>query len=431
VVTRGIPPIGWRPVDRRWISLGAIAAAIAAGIAGFSAGPSRLSAAQGGIPERLPGEALSERRTLVPIESYHVVLQALRRRYLGHLPSDIELTHAAIRGVLRTLDDPFTRFLNPTQFRALLDENQGTFVGIGVELDPNPTPQGYFRVYRTFENSPAAAAGLRAGDVIVRVDGRDVGRLPLSELNRRIRGPVDTRVVLTIRRPGEARPRDLTITRKPVEYPIVEWRMLAGQIGYIALAEFNETADAKVGRALEALQRDGMKALIFDLRGNRGGILEAAIDVASRFIPPGKTVLITVESGVRSEKVARGDRYLGPDLPLFVLIDADTASAAEIVAGAIKDHGVGTLIGETTFGKGLVQQVVPLSDRSGLVVTTARYLTPRGREVDRGPGYRGGIEPDVVVATPAEAGDEDPQLNRALTLAQERVGGRSPAPGPR
>ncbi|MBI3910743.1 MAG: S41 family peptidase [Armatimonadetes bacterium] len=386
--------------------------------------------AQGGLPEWAQGPRLGTgEQQLTPVQTYHRVLQDLKAKFAGDLPADIKLTYGAIRGLMHSLDDPYTRFLDPEEYKELRQENEGEFVGIGAALDPEPTKEGYIRINRPYPDTPAAAAGLHAGDFITKVDGKSVVGLTVEQVVQRIRGQANTPVRLTILRPGGQKSFDVAIVRQPVEYPVVEYEMKDGQVGYVSLMQFNEMADSKLERAIRDLERQGMKGLILDLRGNPGGMLESAVDVSSRFVPPDRPVVIIVESGgQREERRARASKYLGGKYPLVLLLNRHSASASEIVAGAIKDHGTGTLIGETTFGKGLVQQVVPLSDGSALMVTTAKYLSPKGTEINRGSDYRGGVAPDIEVDSSAtDERTKGPQFERALSFLREKLKLSAPA----
>jgi carboxyl-terminal processing protease len=250
---------------------------------------------------------------------------------------------------------------------------------------------------------------------------------------------MDTTVKLTLRRkepkakkedPDKFETIEVTIKRRPVQLPVVEHEMLEGNVGYVTLTQFNEIADDKLDQAVKDLQRQGMKALILDLRANPGGLLQAAQEVASRFVPEGKNVVIVVEKNHEQplKSIAARTRY---NLPLIVLVNRSSASASEIVSGAIKDYHVGTIVGSTTFGKGLVQTVVPLMDRSAVVITTAKYLTPSRKDINRSLTARGGIDPDVEVPITEEDFIKlnDVQLQKALEMLQQQTGYVKPVAG--
>lgn len=382
--------------------------------------------ARGGLPELFsslrPGGG---GRELDPINTYNKVLQVVRERYYGESPTATRLTYTAIKGMLNSLDDPYTRFLDPQDYAELRQDNSGEFEGIGAQLEGVPTKEGYVRISRPLPGGPAAKAGVKRGDMISKIDGTSVVGLTVDQAVKKIRGKADTTVRLTLVRPGQKEPVEVAIVRKPVEFEVVESRMEEGKIGYISLAQFNELADRKIAAAIKDLEAKGMKGLVLDLRGNPGGLLDAAIDIGSRFIPPGKNVVVIVEAG--GDKDARrtnAHNYLGGKWPLVVLVNRTSASASEIVAGAIKDNKAGTILGTTTFGKGLVQTVVPLDDGSACMITTAKYLTPLEHDINRSREQRGGVEPDVPVEITEEQflKGQDVQLKRAVDLLHQQTG---------
>jgi carboxyl-terminal processing protease len=402
------------------------------------AGAQRRQLAQGGLPEsqarvRVPDGGQG---ALEPLHAYYQVLSALKDRYYGPMPADAPLTYAAIRGLLRPLDDPYTRFLDPASYRVLLEENHGGYIGLGALMEPNPTREGWPRIHRVLRDTLAARAGLRPLDVVLKVNGVSTRNKSMQTLTNMLRGKEGTPVRLTIRRQGSVRPIEVRILRQEVAFEIVESGMLEGKVGLIFMSEFNELSDAQVDRALTRLEQQGMRALILDLRGNRGGTLDAAQEVASRFLPSGRTVvtIMAKEGGPEVRKVLdakHNHRFNQPGqtLPLVVLVNRTSASAAEIVSGAIQDHHAGTLMGTTTYGKGLVQTVVPLRGGAAIAITSAHYLTPNGTDINRGKGRRGGITPDVLVEATEQdwVHRNDVQLKKALALLHQKIGYRRPS----
>lgn len=390
--------------------------------------------AQGGLPESIfslrPG---GEGRALDPVQTYSKVLTLVRDNFYGaEIPPDRKMTYTAIRGMLNTLDDPYTRFLDPEEYRSLREENEGEFEGIGAQLDGAPTKEGYVRIVKPIPNGPASKAGVKKNDLITRVDGQSIVGLTVDQAVKKIRGKAGTVVRLTVQRSGEPKPVEIAITRAPVQFEIVEHRMLEDNVtGYVSLQQFNEMSDKKLEDAIRDMESKGMKALVLDLRGNPGGLLDAAIDVSSRFIPNGKGVVWIVESGGEKElrKTNNRVRYLASRWPLAVLVNRTSASASEIVSGAIKDNKAGIIIGNTTFGKGLVQTVVPLEDGSACMITTAKYLTPSQRDINRSREQRGGVEPDYEVEYTEQQylKGEDPQLKKAMDVLHEKIGFVPPA----
>jgi carboxyl-terminal processing protease len=386
--------------------------------------------ARGGLPELFSSlRAGGNGRELDPINSYNKVMQLVRERYYGETPTPRRMTYTAVRGMLAALDDPYTRFLTPEDYAELRQENHGEFEGIGAQLEGVPTKEGFIRISRPIKGGPAEKAGVQRGDLITKVDGKSVVGMTVDQAVKIIRGRADTTVRLTLQRGAAKTSIEVAIVRKPVEFEVVESRMGADKVGYVYLAQFNELADLRLEKAIKEMERDGMKALVLDLRGNPGGLLDSAIDISSRFIPANKGVVVIVENG--GEKDARQtnkSKYLGGKWPLVVLVNRTSASASEIVAGAIKDNNAGTIVGTTTFGKGLVQTVVPLEDLSACMITTAKYLTPSEKDINRSREQRGGVEPDVVVEISEEQflANNDVQLKKALELLHEKIGYRSP-----
>jgi len=381
--------------------------------------------AQGGLPDRIFNvRPTGSGRELDPAHTYTKVLGELKDRYYGPIPTDMRLTYAAVRGMLNTLDDPYTRFLDPEEYADLRQENDGAFEGIGAHLDPRPTTEGYIRIVKPLANGPADKAGIKRGDLISKVDGKSIVGLSVDQAVKIIRGKANSVVRLTVIRRGTPKPLDVAIVRQPVEFEVVDYRMLEGNIGYVSLAQFNEMADPKIERAVKDLERRGMKGLILDVRGNPGGLLDAAIDISSRFIPARQTVVVIQEAGgERDPRKTDAGKFLNPKWPLVVLINRTSASASEILAGAIKDNGAGKLVGTTTFGKGLVQTVVPLEDNSACMITTAKWLRPTGKDINRSRDQRGGVEPDYPVEITEEEwmANKDPQLDRARELVRQEL----------
>lgn len=350
------------------------------------------------------------------------VQDILQREYYASLPSDQEMVYNAIRGVVDSLGDPHTAFADPEHARLFSEDLSGSFQGIGTHVEMR---DDQLVIVSLLPGAPAEQAGLRPGDVILAVDGEPLAGMSLFEAVTRIRGPQGTRVTLTIQRPNEP-PFDVVLTRARIEVPTVEARELAeGRIGYLRIFEFNERAPREVEVALRKLlaspsvRRTGKpQALILDLRDDPGGYLHVAVDVASQFLGDGLVLMEQRKDGTVEEHRARtGGLATDPDLPLVVLVNQGTASAAEIVAGAIQDQNRGVLIGERTFGKGSVQVTHTLSDQSSLRVTIARWFTPSGREI-----HGQGLAPDLEVPreTDAESG-RDTQLQAAIEYLLDRL----------
>jgi len=322
-----------------------------------------------------------------------------------------EMIHGAIRGMVSTLGDRHTSFLEPSQATIFREDLEGEFGGIGATV--GLTEDGSLRVSKPLPGSPAEAAGLQSGDIILEVDGQAVRGMDLVQAISLIRGPRDTEVELLIQREG----RDaklFSIRRQQITVPITEARELEEGIAYLALWECNGRAPAEVEERLQELMEAGPKGLILDLRGNPGGFLYVAVDVASQFLDSG---LILTERGTEGQETRHEAKPggLATDVPLAVLVDAGTASAAEIIAGAIQDRARGIVIGSTTFGKGSVQTTERLSDGSALQVTIRRWYTPNGQEI-----HGRGLVPDIQVDLTEDdlASGRDPQLEKATSYLQ-------------
>jgi carboxyl-terminal processing protease len=374
-------------------------------IAGFAAG-------RGVSPANL-GRLFGPARVNPSSPTFDVLWEAwdlVEQNYYDPLPPETERAYGAIDGMLRTLDDPYTGFV-PPDVAQLIDENQtGSFEGIGAYVEQGP--EGGIQIIRVFEGGPAEQAGVRAGDLIVVVDGQDITRMTLGEGLLLVRGPAGSQVRLTLLRGEEPEVVEVTLTRARIEIPTVEARTLEGDIAYVALFEFNQQAAPRLESAIEELLEDQPRALILDLRNNPGGLLDQSVAVSDLFLPEGTVVIQRdSEGGERIYESQDGD--IAEEIPLIVLVNRFSASASEIVAGALQDRGRAILIGETTFGKGSVQVQYQLSDGSLLRVTQAKWYTPDGTSISET-----GITPDIAVPTPEEAAEGDPQLERALEYIQ-------------
>lgn len=335
------------------------------------------------------------------------VLGLLEEQFYGELPDQQTLTYGAIRGMLLTLDDPYTSFIDP-QITAILNEDaSGSFEGIGAHVTMRE--DGYLEIADLIPGQPAEAAGILPGDIILAVGDQSIVGLGLYEAISYIRGPAGTDAVLTILRADEEEPLIITVTRARIEVPIVEYRMLDDGIGYVLLTEFDANAADSVQDALKDLLRQKPKGLIFDLRSNPGGWLDQSIKVADLFLNEG-LVAIERDSSGSEQQFYSYDGDIGEDIPVVVLVNRGSASASEIVAGALHDRGRAVLIGTKTLGKGSVQRPNALSDGSQLRVTIARWYTPNDNSI-----HGDGLEPDILVEFPNDTpSGEDPQLERAI-----------------
>jgi len=342
----------------------------------------------------------------------------IEANFLGTLPESRRVTYGAIRGSLATLDDPYTVFIEPAARDVERERLQGSFGGIGAYITRSEETGEV--MLEPIPGNPAEAAGILAGDVLLAVDGREItAAMTVPEIIDLVKGEKGTTVTLTVRHPDAVGPVDISVVRDDILLPSVAYRLLEADptIGYVALSRFSGESGNEVGAALQDLLAQGATRLVLDLRQNGGGLRDAAVDVADHFLDSGPVLYL--ESQEEGEIVYNAtDETLAPDQPLVVLIDGGTASASEIVAGALSDRQRATLIGSKSFGKGSVQLVFDLSDGSSVHVTSARWLTPNHRTLDGN-----GLEPDIPVATTQEDIDNgrDPVLDRAVQYLQVAV----------
>jgi carboxyl-terminal processing protease len=327
--------------------------------------------------------------------------------FYAELPDTKTQVYGSIRGMLAALGDPNSFFIEPPDREIEEAQFQGRYGGIGAEYTMR---NGYLVVMTAFEDTPASRAGIRPGDIIVAVDGAEVFGLSQNEAILLIRGPVGSKVELTIRREGEPEPLIFQLTREEIEPPTVTWELKEEGIGYLKLSFFSQRTSEELRHAIVQLQSQGATRLILDLRNNPGGLIGAAVDVASQFIDTG-VILYQRDAQGNDQPFPAKEGGLATETPLAVLVNGGTASAAEIVAGALRDHQRALLIGEKTFGKGSIQTVHELSDRSSIHVTTAHWLTPQDHEIEGA-----GLIPDLEVPMTQEDIDNqrDPQLDQAL-----------------
>jgi len=377
---------------------------------GFAAHSLAVTLAARGIAV---GSASAEDDLLLFREAWGIVQD--RFVYRENLDSR-RMIHGALRGMVDALgDEGHTRFLTPDELRHSQEALSGKLEGIGAEIsirDGRPV------IVAAIEGSPAARGGLQAGDVILAVGGEDTARMPLTELTRKVRGPRDSQVTLTLLRPSTNETREVTLTREEIQLRVVTWTMVPGTtIAHLHLAHYSERARDELVQALGELRAAGATALVLDLRDDPGGLLDQAVQVTSQFIAEGNVLLEEDAARARKPYPVQGEGA-ARDLPLVVLVNRGTASAAEITAGAIQDHGRGLLVGETTFGTGTVLATFPLRDGSALLLGVAQWLTPNGRAI-RGHG----IPPDINVSLPAGVSRLQPRVESGMTPEQLEASG--------
>jgi len=336
--------------------------------------------------------------------------------------SEVELEYAAVRAMAASLGDSHTGFITPEELaeRQRRQRNEAGYTGVGILLLPK---SGRFYIRHVFPGSPAERAGLRDFDRILAIDGQPTEGMTTEEVSGRIRGPQGTVVSLTVRRPGEPTPQTVFIQREPIVVPTVESQMLEGGIGYIRLSQFTSGSSSLVQRALLELVRAGMQGLVLDLRGNPGGFVSELNRIADQLLGPGLPIYSVEQRGeARSTQFTRGMRVLPATTPLVVLVDGDTASAAELLSAAIQDHGRGILVGTQTAGAVLISITVPLPGGAALSVAIARPYTSRGVVLEKN-----GLRPDVSVDLTVEDLDRgvDGQFARARDELVRRLSART------
>jgi len=315
------------------------------------------------------------------------VLTQVKKHYVEDTPTK-DLVHGAVRGMLATLD-PHSSYMTPDMFKEMQVETRGEFGGLGIQIG---VKEHRITVIAPIEGTPAHAAGIESGDVITKVDDFSTKDLTLMEAVQKMRGPKGTEVTLTVERESSKTPLQFTIIRDTIKIQSVRSRVLDERIGYVRISQFQESTAEDLGDKLAELKESNVQGLIVDLRNNPGGLLSAAVGVSEQFLESDKLVVsIKGRDGRKDEYRARmqSEHY---EYPMIILVNQGSASASEIVAAAMQDWGKAVIIGKTTFGKGSVQTILPLSDGSGLRLTTAKYYTPRGESI-----HKVGVKPDIEV----------------------------------
>jgi carboxyl-terminal processing protease len=337
--------------------------------------------------------------------------QVVKGQYVG-AADGVNLMTGAVKGLVNALGDPYSVYMDPKMYSELMLETKGSFGGVGIVLGVKDKK---LTVVAPIEGTPAEAAGILSGDQIIRIDALDTKDMALDEAVGKIRGPEGTKVTLTIQRNGKE-PQEFPITRATIVIKSVSGKMLDKEMGYIRVSMFSETTGKDFAQKLEELKEQGMTSLVLDLRNNPGGLIDQCVKVAELLVPKGPIVSVIGKDGDR--ETYQSSSTAAP-LPLTVLVNGGSASASEIVAGAIQDRGVGKLVGVKTFGKGSVQRLMPLDKDSAVKITIAEYHTPNDRSI-----HGKGIIPDVIVEIPKDFDREskqDPQLDKAIEVLKEAL----------
>lgn len=321
---------------------------------------------------------------------------------------DVKLIDGAIDGMVKSLNDPHSNYLSPKMYKTLMEQTEGSFAGIGVVMGMDNEQK--IHIVGIMENSPGQKAGLQEGDEILAVDGVPVTQMAFDEVATHVRGQAGTDVVLTIMRDNAN--QDITITRDNIKLKTVGHKMLDNNIGYIQIVSFSEDTANEFNEAYNDLKNQGMKALVLDLRNNPGGLLTTCVEIAKKLVPKGEIVSIVDKQG---NKETYSSSLETPEYPLAVLINKNSASASEILSGAIQDTKAGTIIGNTSYGKGSVQTILPMFEDDAVKLTIAKYYTPSGRSIDGT-----GITPDIEINLDENA-TSDTQLDKALEVLKAQL----------
>ena len=354
------------------------------------------------------GNALSDLKT---VQKLNYLEELIDEEYLDE-KDESSMREGLYAGLLAGLKDPYSTYYTAEQYKELNTSNEGSYVGIGAVLQKDDT--GGAKIIQLYEGGPGEQAGLKKGDVIKAVDGADVTDKETSDIASMVRDSEKASVMLTIQRENEEKTRDVKVEIRDVEIQTVSHEMLSEDTGYIRISEFSEVTSEQYKKAFADLKDQGMKKLVVDLRDNPGGLLTAVCGVLRQILPEGLIVYTEDKNGKREEETCDGKSEL--DMPLAVLVNGNSASASEIFAGAVKDYGIGTIVGTTTYGKGVVQTIQPLTDGSAVKITIAKYFTPKGNDINKK-----GITPDVEAELSGDITDwtelthkEDTQLQTAL-----------------
>jgi len=345
-------------------------------------------------------------------------VESIIKKYYIEEVDEKKLVEGAVAGIAAAVGDPYTVYLNEKEFEDFKVQTEGSYAGIGVVVSVDPS-DNLITVVAPFEDTPGEKAGILPGDKIIKVNGKEVYGENLEEAVSMMKGPKGTDVTITIMRDKQTEPKEITITRDIIVLQTIKHKIVADNIGYIRITMFDEKTDKDFESALNELLKQNIKGLIIDVRDNPGGLLSEVVRIADRLLPKG--IIVYTEDRYKNRDTEYSDSN-EIRLPIAVLVNGGSASASEILAGAIQDYGKGTLIGTKTFGKGLVQNLFPLADgKSAVKVTISKYYTPKGRCIQGE-----GIEPDIVVELPEELQmsisqikeEDDIQLQKAIEILQ-------------
>jgi carboxyl-terminal processing protease len=354
------------------------------------------------------------------VEKLTVLKYLIDTYYLEDVDTE-DFATGIYKGFISSLKDPYSTYYTKEEYESLMESSSGVYHGIGAVVSQD-VKTGVITIVKPYKDGPAYKAGLLPNDIIYKVEGEEVTGEDLTEVVSKIKGKEGTKVNLTIIRDGVADPMDFTIVRKKINIPTIEYEMLKDKIGYIQITEFDEITISQFSSAVSDLEKKGMKGLVIDVRDNPGGLLNSVVDILDRLLPKGKLVVYTEDKyGKREEEIT--DDSLRFNKPIAVLINGNSASASEIFAGTLQDYKMATIVGTTSFGKGIVQRVIPLTDGTAVKLTISKYFTPNGRNI-----HGEGIVPDVEVELDEELKqlvtipkDKDNQLQKAIEILKKKI----------
>jgi carboxyl-terminal processing protease len=347
-------------------------------------------------------------------------LQMLVDNYYLEEVDQVSFADGIYKGFISSLEDPYSTYYTKEEYSALVESSSGVYCGIGATVSQD-VKTGIITIVKPFADGPAFKAGVLPGDILYKVETEEVTGRDLTEVVSKMKGVEGTKVNISVMREGETDPLNFKLTRREIEVPTIEYKMLDGKIGYIIISEFDEITVTQFKAAVDKLEKDGMKGLVVDVRNNPGGLLDSVVHILDRLMPPGLIVYTEDKYDNRAEESATDAAKI--TVPMTVIINGNSASASEIFAGTIQDYKLGTIVGTTSFGKGIVQKVIPLSDGTAVKLTISKYFTPKGRNI-----HGTGIKPDVTVELNEELQkqitipvDKDNQLQEAIKIVKDKM----------
>ncbi len=348
------------------------------------------------------------------------VMQMLVDNYYLEDVNKISFADGIYKGFIASLKDPYSTYYTKEEYSALMESSSGVYYGIGATVSQD-TKTGIITIVKPFATGPAYKEGVLPGDILYKVNDDEVTGVDLTEVVSKMKGAEGTTVDISVVREGETNPLKFTITRRKIEIPTIEYKMLDNNIGYILVSEFDEITVRQFSAAVDNLEKQGMKGLIVDVRNNPGGLLQSVVKILDRLLPPELLVYTEDKNGKREEEKAEDNKKI--DIPMAVLINGQSASASEIFAGTLQDYDTAEIIGTTSFGKGIVQKVIPLSDGTAVKLTISKYYTPSGRNI-----HGAGIKPDIEIDLSEDMKKEvvipiekDNQLQEAIKTLMNQI----------